>query len=97
MSIFSELRIYVQASNANIFWYLVIIGLLLDLEGSGSDTEECDASVCKYGGMCQINQEGKSECVCDFQCENIRWIWWIVFIVLWKFYTSICNCMIGQK
>ncbi|XP_069117853.1 agrin-like isoform X2 [Argopecten irradians] len=43
--------------------------------GSGDTPDDmpvCDEILCKYGGECQLNEQGTYACICNFNCQAVR-------------------------
>ncbi len=53
--------------------FVMIVGCFtLSVEEQGSGVGVCDESTCRYGGVCEYDAEGSHGCMCNFNCEAVR-------------------------
>ncbi len=58
----------------------------------GSAVEVCDETTCKYGGTCEYDAEGSHGCVCNFNCEAIRFVLTYYHIILPLYLLDLLCC-----
>ena len=52
---------------------MTVVGTVSLHTEDGSGVEVCDESSCQFGGTCEYDAEGSHGCVCNFNCDAIRY------------------------
>ena len=52
---------------------MTVVGTVSLYTEDGSGVEVCDESSCQFGGTCEYDAEGSHGCVCNFNCDAVRY------------------------